>query len=293
MKNIAAIVVTFNKKEYLRENVEALLKQTHPLTILVIDNDSHDGTVEMMRQYTDRKTVLYFNTGANLGGAGGFHYGIKKAAELGFDYFWLMDDDAMPEPDALSAVVAAAETLQDNFSFLCSNVRFTDGTACKMNVPDLTENWLNEDALLKEGLLSVDRATFVGFFIPKRVVSSIGLPIKEFFIWSDDTNYSHRAVKTAPAYLVLNSKITHKMAQNETASLVKDNSDRLGRYYYAYRNRHYNARHEGWEGKYLLRILTTTFHILTSSGNKTEKLKVMYRGAWDGLFFEPAIEFLP
>lgn len=291
-KRIATIIVTYNKRDLLREALEAHLKQTCPAAVFVIDNDSHDGTGEMVSAFADSQTVFYYNTHANLGGAGGFHYGIQKAAEKGFDYFWLLDDDAVPHPDALEELVKASDRLEDRFGFLCSNVRFTDGAACKMNIPDLHEDWLNSYDLSSDGLLRVDRATFVGFFVKRSTVEQVGLPIKEFFIWSDDTNYSHRIAATGACYLVLNSLITHKMAINETASLVRDHSDRLGRYFYAYRNRLYNARAEGTLDKYFLKVFTTTIRILTRSDRKAEKLKVMYKGVFAGLFFHPEIDHL-
>ena len=292
MNSVAAVVVTYNKRDLLLENLTALFGQTAQVSIIVVDNDSQDGTGEAVRKFLEKPGFHYFNTHENLGGAGGFHYGITKANELGYDYVWLMDDDAIPEPDALEEILKATEQLDGNFGFLCSNVRFTDGSACEMNIPDLHEKWLNSAELMKQGLLRVDRATFVGFFLSMDTVRKVGLPIKEFFIWADDTNYSHRINKLAPCYFVLDSKITHKMALNQTASLVNDKGVRLERYFYAYRNRHYNARTEGWEGKYLLRILTTTIRILTKSDRKKEKLLVMYRGVLAGFFFRPQVDYL-
>ena len=43
----------------------------------------------------------------NTGGAGGFAIGIRRALELGCDAVWLMDDDTVPEPEALAALVRA------------------------------------------------------------------------------------------------------------------------------------------------------------------------------------------
>lgn len=50
-----------------------------------------------MTLYIDQKTIFYFNTGRNLGGAGGFNFGVRKAYEAGYDYIWLMDDDTIVE----------------------------------------------------------------------------------------------------------------------------------------------------------------------------------------------------
>ena len=51
---IAAVVVTFNRKEFLVKNIEALLAQVNaPMDIRIIDNASTDGTEETIRHNID------------------------------------------------------------------------------------------------------------------------------------------------------------------------------------------------------------------------------------------------
>ena len=74
MSKIIALVVTYNRKALLKENIEALLAQDYSnFDILIVDNASTDGTKEFMEKYKENKRIKYENTGANLGGAGGFH----------------------------------------------------------------------------------------------------------------------------------------------------------------------------------------------------------------------------
>lgn len=56
--NIVTVVVTYNRLVLLKQNIEALKKQTHTHThIVVIDNCSTDGTAEFL-QTVDRKSVV-------------------------------------------------------------------------------------------------------------------------------------------------------------------------------------------------------------------------------------------
>ena len=72
-KDVVAIVVTYNRLTLLRECLDALLK--NDCDILVVDNASTDGTKEAVKQeYVDK--VIYKNTGKNIGGAGGFNFGL-------------------------------------------------------------------------------------------------------------------------------------------------------------------------------------------------------------------------
>ena len=100
---IAAIVVTFNRKELLKENIKCLLNQTMKdlFDIIIIDNHSTDDTRSEINIYIKNKDIIYKDTGSNLGGAGGFQFGIKYAAEHNYDYIWVMDDDCMPTKTAL------------------------------------------------------------------------------------------------------------------------------------------------------------------------------------------------
>ena len=94
MPKIAAVVVTYNRKDLLLECLSCLQNQNFSdasqacetsLDILVIDNASTDGTSKALKPLANTKQILYFNTGSNLGGAGGFNYGMRKAVELGYD----------------------------------------------------------------------------------------------------------------------------------------------------------------------------------------------------------------
>ena len=85
MNVVAAIVVTYNRCELLRECIKHLKKSEYPTDILIVDNASTDGTAQMVSEYVNNTDVFYANTGANIGGAGGFNYGIKRAYEMGYE----------------------------------------------------------------------------------------------------------------------------------------------------------------------------------------------------------------
>ena len=80
MNKVAAVVVTYNRIELLKECLEALEKQNYPCDILVVDNASTDGTEEYISALINKyKNLYYQNTGANIGGAGGFNFGMRWA----------------------------------------------------------------------------------------------------------------------------------------------------------------------------------------------------------------------
>jgi GT2 family glycosyltransferase len=255
-KKVGIIVVTFNRKKLLRECLESLLKQSYKnFEILLIDNASTDGTHEYVEDLIDGKKLQYFNTGANIGGAGGFNYGLREALKRDYDYAWLMDDDSIAEdPKALEILVEKAKFLKDDFSFLAGLVKWTDGDLCVMNIPKLDEQgWHNKYDYYKEGIVPIETSTFVSFFANMKIVKKAGLPIKEFFIYGDDWEYSLRMRKFAQPYMVTDSVMTHKMGINSTANIVDCPVDRIDRCRYDYRNRAYVIRNYGAKKDKLVR----------------------------------------
>ena len=97
---ILASVVTYNRKDLLERCVDHILAQSRPPDrLLVINNSSSDGTVEMLAA----KGVDYV-TQPNLGSAGGWARAIDEAIAGDFDAVWLMDDDGFPDPAALAVL---------------------------------------------------------------------------------------------------------------------------------------------------------------------------------------------
>ncbi len=294
MKKVAAIVVTYNRKELLYENIICLKKQScKDVDILIIDNASDDGTKDYIKNFVDNKNVFYYNTGANLGGAGGFQYGVKKAVESGYKYVWLMDDDAMPQKNALHILMKVADKLNDNFGFLSGKVLWKDMSICKMNIQK--KNLIEKVRDFNVNVQRIQMATFVSCFIRSDVIKDVGLPIKEFFIWADDLEYTRRISMKYPCYLVNRSVVIHKCMNNCGSDICSDMPEKLERYRYAYRNEVYIYRREGIMG-WIYWILKDIYHVCSvvvkSPEKKCKKIGIIISSAFKGLVFHPAIEYV-
>lgn len=293
-RNIAAVVVTYNRKDLLTENIQSLLAQK-PETpaIIIIDNHSTDGTKEAIQQFIDANQIQYCDTGANLGGAGGFSFGIKYAAEKGYDYIWVMDDDCMPTENALEEFIQADEKLNGQYGFLSSKVLWKDGNICTMNLQreTLTKNLDSFD----NNINRVVMASFVSLFLKREIIVEMGLPIKEFFIWTDDWEYTRRISLKYPCYAVRDSVVIHKSKSNIGANIASESADRLDRFNYLYRNDVYLYRREGIKG-FCYEVARLTGHcirVLTKSkDNKKERLGKIIKGTVAGLRFKPEIEYI-
>lgn len=78
-----------------------------PATVMVIDNGSGDATCQIIRN--NYPSVELIETHENLGFGRANNIGIQLAVERGFDYLFLLNQDAWIEPDTLVKLVDAAE----------------------------------------------------------------------------------------------------------------------------------------------------------------------------------------
>lgn len=288
---VAAIVVTYNRKDLLLECIEALKSQVNvgDFDIIVIDNASSDGTYEALDEAIRAGWIIYENTGANLGGAGGFNFGVRYAVEHDYKLLWIMDDDCIPKSDALAELFRASAGLPEEWGFLASRVEWIDGSLCAMNEVKLDRTPCNHS-----GLLPCRQASFVSLFLNSKAVVELGLPIKDFFIWGDDVEYTRRISAVRPSYYVGSSVVTHKTKNNAGSDISRDNEERLPRYRYAYRNEAYIARKEG-PSRMFYQVAKVALHLcrilVNASSKRKERWEIVLSGSKEGFSFNPVIEY--
>ncbi len=238
-ETVCAIVVTFNRKKLLLECLEALLNQTYPLNaIYILDNASTDGTPELLKEkgfiknLPPKSTVKpwehtkdikvknklvkihYVKMNKNTGGAGGFHEGIKRAFEKGYNWLWVMDDDAEPFEDTLSNLLEASK--KNNLKAIAPviiNKEYVQFYHHKQFDKFGNEKYFlpaKVSELVKNKLIKIKANAFVGLLINRDCVEKVGFPNKCFFIWGDDTDYTLRISKECGLYLYTGAFIKHK-----------------------------------------------------------------------------------
>ena len=286
---VLAIVVTYNRLNMLKGCLEHLFNQTNnEFEVLVINNNSSDGTAEYLQSIRNDK-LRYISTKDNIGGAGGFNLGMRYAAEHEYDYAWLMDDDVFVENDALENLLLASKTV-GNFGFLASRVNDVTGERCKLNLPKYVRS---NSSTTKYNRIKT--STFVSFFVPVSVIKDVGLPIKEFFIWNDDIEYSLRISDKYNCYQVDESVVVHMINPQRGGSIATDGEERIERYFLAYRNDHCLYRRRGLKGIlfYYAKCGYNFLRILLFAPNhRAKRIKTLTKGFWAGFHFNPPIEMV-
>jgi GT2 family glycosyltransferase len=119
---IAILLVNWNGREDLKACLGALGRQTRPADeIVVVDNGSTDGSVEMLAREFPRVKVLA--TGENLGFAEGCNRGLPLTTQ---PWVLTLNNDTEAEPDMLEALYAAARIAPARVGMLQAHLRFMD-----------------------------------------------------------------------------------------------------------------------------------------------------------------------
>ncbi|MFT4234688.1 MAG: glycosyltransferase family 2 protein [Microbacterium sp.] len=285
-ERVTAVVVSFNRRELLSRGIDALRAQTRPPDrIIVVDNGSIDGTRDDLRARATNGEIVLIEASQNLGGAGGFERGIAWALELGCDWAWLMDDDAIPEQDCLERLLDAASHLEAP-SFLAPLVTDEAGAPGERNHPEIDTDVSAQCEIAPLGCVAVKASTFVGPLLSATAMRQTHLPLGDFFIWHDDMEYTARLSTFGRAALVPSARIAH-LVQN-----------RGPLHYNGARNR-YNVRNYLWwlrevrrnrsfnRNRILLSLLRSLRQQLRGAPNKLSYLWVVAKATAEGLTKSP------
>jgi GT2 family glycosyltransferase len=99
-----AIVVTFNSGQYIAQCLASLVGSLPDLQIVVVDNASSDGTVDLVRDLFPQ--VVLIETGNNLGYAGGNNVGLRYAQANHYDVALIANPDCTFGESCVATLVA-------------------------------------------------------------------------------------------------------------------------------------------------------------------------------------------
>ena len=288
---IACVIVTYNRKTLLRDCLDAVASQTYkPHTVYITDNASTDGTMESVKEWgyyeceRDGIRFKYILNSKNEGGAGGFYLGMKTAHETGlFDAIWVMDDDGVPDKECLEKL-SSHIPLYDYLSPLVIS-------SVNDNVLAFSYNGLNDvnSVISKyscEGKIMGYACPFNGILYSDRLVSTIGYPRRDMFIWGDENNYDMRCRDNGFERTTIIDAI-HRHPKNRQVlvefmgrEMVEINQH--WKAYCYYRNFTYNY----WCGRHVKGILLFFIHHFLFAVFHTRSLyrvKCLFSGVYDGL----------
>lgn len=107
--SIFTVILNTNRREDTLECIASLRKNGYQNnTIIVLDNNSSDGSVEAI--HAEYPEVQIINLQQNLGYAGNNNVGIAAAIEQGADWVFVLNEDTILAPDCLDRLVESGES---------------------------------------------------------------------------------------------------------------------------------------------------------------------------------------
>lgn len=229
---IATVMVTYNRLVDLKKAICTYEQQSLlPQYMIIVDNCSTDGTREYLDEWKKKKSEIQkivIHLPSNIGGSGGFYEGLKYAQTTDAQWYWIADDDAflkedvfyklydfeMNNPQIMKNVVAlcsaVVEDQETNRFSICHRRRNKVAFGCpKENVPAKEE--------YADFYFEIDLFTFVGSMVKADASKKAGLPIRDFFIYHDDIEYSYRISKEGKMLCVPGAIVFHNTAAHEDA----------------------------------------------------------------------------
>ncbi|MEO1054409.1 MAG: polyprenol monophosphomannose synthase [Bacteroidota bacterium] len=110
MNDSLVIVPTYNEKENIESIIKAIFTLSKPFDILIVDDNSPDGTGEIVKNLRDElcglendigKDIHIIEREGKLGLGTAYICGFKFALEKGYDYIFEMDADFSHDPKDL------------------------------------------------------------------------------------------------------------------------------------------------------------------------------------------------
>jgi GT2 family glycosyltransferase len=179
--------------------------------VIVVDNGSSDDSISRIRQgYPWAQVVL---TGQNLGFPGGCNAGIRQALAQGADYVWLLNNDAIVDPSALTALVEKAEHDHRIGAVGSAIYCMEEPTRLQAWGGGCVNFWLGRARHFVKPVSDekIQYITGASLLIPRRVLETVGLLDEQIFLYWDDPEYCWRLHRAGWKLAVAGqSKIWHK-----------------------------------------------------------------------------------
>lgn len=199
---ILVIVVTFNGLKWLERCLGSVRASEVPADLYVWDNDSTDGSADWVQGHFPEAKLV--RSADNLGFAEANNMGLRYALDKGYDYVYLLNQDAWIEPSTIGTLVAAHEA-HPEFAVL-SPLQMTDGfESLDMQFEKLLKRWPVKPAMTEGGEVvmpgptghlqpvTVPRVMAAHWLVPCKALETIGMFVPLFPIYGNDDNWCDRA----------------------------------------------------------------------------------------------------
>jgi GT2 family glycosyltransferase len=265
----AAILAFGDRPSSLVQVLDALEQSAIDRIAIVAASVSGDTLTELAkRQSQSPGKYLVRQFADNLGSAGGYAEACSLClSQSDCRWIWLLDDDNLPDADALTTLFSTIDQAPAGskpIALACFRPSLPE-----LNIPDirpwrvpphkggcagfhlykLLDNLHQRSRLPDTGdEVSIFWAVYGGMLVPREILEACGLPRKDFFLYSDDLEWTSRISSAGFEIHLLRKAIVHDLQPpwNASGNYASDLARRIVqlpalRVYYELRNRNWLA----------------------------------------------------
>ena len=107
MNRLLVIIVTYNAMRWIERSFASLAASSVPCDIFVVDNGSTDGTLAWLEEHRTDNLIVK-RSESNCGFGAGNNVGLRYAVERGYDYVYLLNQDAWVAEDCFEKLICAS-----------------------------------------------------------------------------------------------------------------------------------------------------------------------------------------
>ncbi|MBB5746328.1 glycosyltransferase family 2 protein [Brevundimonas variabilis] len=220
---IAVVVVNWNGwEDTLSAHASLQASRQQDWHLYVVDNASSDDSVNHLRGLT--KTTLIENT-RNDGFAGACNIGILRASEEQCEFVFLLNNDAVVEPDTLDVLLQHAEGSQRIF-FGCAvlfaqsrEYQFFGSRTDQDGIPKWFDYPIDKDQLLKP-LISTDFIFGAALFARAEYFIEMNVFDERFFLTYEETDLCYRATRKGFSSIIVRDAIVYHQSSKSLGHIA-------------------------------------------------------------------------
>lgn len=251
---VSVILVSYNTAGYIRRALESLYRETQltSFEVIVVDNDSSDNSVAMIRQFFPQVTLI--ESGANLGFAGGVQLGAKQAQG---QYLLLLNPDTVILNAAVDRLLHFAQLNPGNgiWSGITRNKDMSLNTQHAWAKPSFSDllfsalglsklfsntclfNHANYGCWQRDSIKEVDIISGCFFLTTHELWDKLEGLDPAFFMYAEEADYCLRAkaagyqpIVTPDAQIIHHGGVSHSHFSGKLVKLLKGKVELINRH---------------------------------------------------------------
>lgn len=222
MPKVFVIIVTYNAMKWAEKCFSSLKSSSVPVTCIVIDNGSTDGTQNFIQ--THFPEVDFIQSENNLGFGKANNIGIEKAYKNAADFVYLMNQDAWIYPDSLEKLVNIYQKHANQKEIGILSPMHLDGSEQLLDIfldkyiaHNFEKTRLISDLYFQKPkpFYEMNFINAAHWMIPRNTIETVGGFNPYFFHYGEDIEYVNRVhFHQKKILLVPDSKVVHDGKQN-------------------------------------------------------------------------------